>query len=445
MSRPDEAPPAHTRADPNEEASDPRAARGYDAALLHAFLLEVGRGLSLAGTAVSETQERLSRIAAANGATEARVVAFPTVLMISLGPAEQTTVEAIPQRTGALRLDQISVLYKIVKDAERGTLPLDKGLERVRGIRAMRPRHGHGVEVLAYTLRTIGICLILQPTLLDVTVAAGLGALIGTVVLATENRQSVSVLVPIFSAALVAWLTFVAVQHGAADPGLRTMIAPLVMFLPGAALTTATVELASGEMIAGASRLVFGGLQMLLLAFGIIAGVSLAGLPSHAVPHDVAVNLLGWWAPWLGVVVFGLATGLSAPRDALGWLLLVLLAAWLGQLVGSWLVNPNVSGFFGALAMTPLALAIARLRSGPPAQVTFLPAFWLLVPGAMGLIGVTEIVGNPANAGLEDLIKPVASIVAIALGVLCGTTIYRGLAAAPKQLSRFRLSGSRPA
>ena len=80
--------------------------------------------------------------------------------------------------------------------------------------------------------------------------------------------------------------------------------------------------------------------------------------------------------------------------------------------------------------MTPIALAVSRLPGGPQSQVTFLPAFWLLVPGAMGLIGVTEIVGNPATAGLENLIQPVASIVAIALGVLCGASAYRSLAAA---------------
>jgi hypothetical protein len=35
-----------------------------------------------------------------------------------------------------------------------------------------------------------------------------------------------------------------AVRHGIADPGPQTLVAPLVTFLPGAALTTATVELA---------------------------------------------------------------------------------------------------------------------------------------------------------------------------------------------------------
>ena len=144
------------------------------------------------------------------------------------------------------------------------------------------------------------------------------------------------------------------------------------------------------------------------------------------------VNLLGWWAPWLGVVVFGIAAAIyfSAPRGALPWLMLVLLAAWLGQLVGDRLVGADVSGFFGALVMTPIALAIARLPGGPPSQVTFLPAFWLLVPGAIGLIGVTEVVGDPADGRHRGpRRRRSASIVAIALGVLVGASLFRGLSA----------------
>ena len=120
--------------------------------------------------------------------------------------------------------------------------------------------------------------------------------------------------------------------------------------------------------------------------------------------------------------------------------MVVLLAAWIGQVVGDWLVGPDVSGFFGALTMTPVALAIARLPGGPPSQVTFLPAFWLLVPGALGLMGVTAVVGDPATASLEDLVKPVGSIVSIALGVLGGVSVYRGLASAPQRLRFGRSS-----
>jgi uncharacterized membrane protein YjjP (DUF1212 family) len=364
---------------------------------------------------------------------------LPTAVMIAFGQGGWATIESTPQQVTALRLDQISALYELVHEAERGEVDPADGLRRLEAIRTMRPRHGRVMTVLGYTVMTVGLCLVLEPSARDVLASAAFGALVGAIILATRDRPALTALAPVISATIVSALAFEAVKRGAADPGLRALIAPLVTFLPGAALTTATVELASGEMVAGASRLVFGSVQLLLLAFGIVAGAELVGLPSSEVLSDDGVDLLGSWAPWLGVVVFACAVSVyfSAPRGALRWLLVVVLAAWIGQLAGERLFGGEVSGFFGALVMTPVALVVARLPGGPPSQVTFLPAFWLLVPGALGLIDVTEVVGNPAEAGIEDLVAPIGSIVAIALGVLCGVTVFRGLAAAPKQLRRI--------
>lgn len=392
---------------------------------LYAFVLEAGRALSLAGAAVGETQDRMTRIAEAGGAGGVRVIALPTALVISLDPAGPASIESIPQLTGALRLDQISVVYEVVRRAERGALDPAEGLRLLRAVRTMPPRHGRVVIVLGHVVMTVGLCLLLRPAPGDLAVAACLGALVGGLRLATRG----AVLIPVVAATVVSALTFTAVKYGIADPGLRTLIAPLVAFLPGGVLTTATIELASGEMVAGASRLVFGGLQLLLLTAGIVGGAALAGLPGADVLHDNPGNLLGWWAPWLGVLLFGVAAAFyfSAPRGALPWLMAVLFTAWLGQLAGEWLLGTNGSGFVGALVMTPVAIVVSRLPGGPPAQVTFLPAFWLLAPGAVGLIGVAESFADPAGSGMANLVPPLASILAIALGVLCGASIYNGL------------------
>lgn len=422
-------------------AGDERTARTVtEGRELQAFVLELGRSLSYCRAPVNEIQERLTAVAAANGVPGARVIALPTALIVSMGRAEPALIEEIPQVYGMWQLDQVSALYALIDRSERGEISPASGLTALDEIGAMPPRNGRIASVLTYAVLTAALCLILQPTPRDTLVATMLGLIVGTLLLVARGRPTLTILVPIVSATLVSALTFTAVKHGAADPGLRTLIAPLVIFLPGTLLTTATVELASGEMVAGSSRLVFGTVQLLLLGFGIVAGAELVGLPRETAINDVPVNQFGWWASWIGVLLFGIAVSsfLSAPRGALKWLLLVLFVAWTGQVLGNELFGGVVSGFVGALAATPLALAIAKVPGGPPSQVTFLPAFWLLVPGALGLLGVTTVLANPAAAGLEDLIGPLGSIIAIALGVLCGVTLFRSVVTAPEGLRRRR-------
>jgi len=63
-----------------------------------------------------------------------------------------------------------------------------------------------------------------------------------------------------------------------------------------------------------------------------------------------------------------------------------------------------------------VVLAIDRRPSGPRAMVLFLPGFYLLVPGASGLIDVTESVAPTFSTG--SLLNTMLIVVAIALGVL---------------------------
>ncbi len=52
-------------------------------------------------------------------------------------------------------------------------------------------------------------------------------------------------------------------------------------------------------------------------------------------------------------------------------------------------------------------------------------AFWLLVPGAAGLIGVTAIVGTNSRLAPADFTATMVTVLAIALGVLIGTAAVR--------------------
>jgi uncharacterized membrane protein YjjB (DUF3815 family) len=244
---------------------------------------------------------------------------------------------------------------------------------------------------------------------------------------------------PFVAAFAAAGLTALVVDQDLADPGLRAIIAALVVFIPGVALTTAFLELTEGQMISGSSRLVWSGTQLGLLAFGIVAGIGAVGVPAEQA-FASADPVLGSWAPWLGVLVFaiGVTIAHSAPPGAFASLLVVLYAAWTGQVLGNALFGGYVSGFVGALVMTLVAYQLARLPTTMPVYAMFLPGFWLLVPGALGLIGLTTILATPETASSADIVAVVGSIAAVALGVLCGVELHLWLSGAERRLRRIR-------
>src|SRR5262249_14307474 len=137
-------------------------------------------------------------------------------------------------------------------------------------------------------------------------------------------------------------------------------------------------------------------------------------------------EVLGAWAPWLGALLFGsgLVLHYSAPLKSLPWILVVLLVAMVGQVAGNAAFGGYMSGFLAATMITPMAYLVQCRLGGPPAMITFQPALWLLVPGAIGLIGLAELAGENHMAGLQDFVTTLFTIVAIAVGCLIGSWIY---------------------
>ena len=184
------------------------------------------------------------------------------------------------------------------------------------------------------------------------------------------------------------------------------------------------IELVTGQMISGAGRLAAGAAQLVLLGLGILAAAALVGVPAIEVAD--APRPLGPAGPWIAVAVFGLGIVMNqcARPTSLGWILLVLYVAYGAKVLGGLAFGGVLSAFVGAAAMTPAAALVAKQRTGPPMIVSFTPAFWLLVPGALGLVGVAALLHGD-DSGMSIVTSTVETLVAIALGVLVGRALSR--------------------
>ena len=386
------------------------------------MLRRLGGAMCDGGDAADYIAEHLDTIATAYDASGVSFFVLPTGVFVRVDLGDSTRADFAPATGSPLRLDQIGALYTLVHRAERRQLRPAEVLEELDELLVSRPRFAAPWRVLGLVALTVGLGLVIDSSAKPLPAYVVLALVVAAVDALAERVGSLRVALPVAVAFFVSFVSYeVAGPWFDADPA-TVIIPPLVTYLPGAALTIGTVELATGSIISGASRLMSGLVTLLLLAFGITAGAAAVG--EFDTPSGDAAQL-GWWAPWVGVAVFGVGHFVHspAPRRSLGWLLLILFVAFGAQVAGASAWGAVASGFTGALVVPPLARWVETRREGPPALVTFLPAFWLLVPGALGVAGVAEIVAAQGTASLDDFVDAIVTVVAVALGVLIGTTL----------------------
>ncbi|MGV0653999.1 threonine/serine exporter family protein [Mycolicibacterium thermoresistibile] len=386
------------------------------------FLARLGAAMGAANYPVTLIRQMLDRASAAYG-TSHEVVALPNSVQVT-GPAPGGTATAAAHQDAELRFDQMFPLARLVSAAMRGAVSPTDGNDRLDRILARPAPYPPWLTVLGYGVWSTGLGLVLEPSPLNLLGAAALGLIVGVLAVAGQRFGQLGPLVPVTAAFVVATVSIAVVEHLELDHvGLRALIPPLAMFLPGAAITLAVIELTARDIVSGSARLIAGFVQLAQLAFGILIAAQLLGEDESRLSAE-PLNKLGSWAPWLGVAVYALGVMLffAPPRSFLPWLLAVCYAAFTAQFLGDLALGSYASGFAGGLVLTGCALMLSRRPGAPPAITMILPGFWLLVPGSMGLIGFAELFGADGDSALGVTF---ISMISVALGLQAGLVLWQ--------------------
>lgn len=372
------------------------------------------------GQPVNEIEQELAEVGVSLGYADLQVGAGPTGLTLSLRSGDPAVFESM---TGSIRLDQTSEVRRIRAQLVSTDLTPGEAFAQLGTLRAKPPRYPAWLTQIAWILVAVGIGLILQPGWPNVAAVAVSAVAVISLMAVAKRVQVVATLLPTLAAFTVTVIVFVAANAGWIEGPMRTVLPPIAALLPGALIVTGMSELAAGHMMAGSSRLAYGTVQLGLFALGLIAATTVLNVPSEMM-MNVRVDTIGWWAAPLGLLLIGL--GISGMEGVewtmLGWVLLVLLMAFGAQSFGHALGSVVLGGFLGAVAASMGATLVELVRPQLARLVLFLPAFWLLVPGSLGLIGVTTLIADQ-GAIIETGLDVAGVIVAIALGLLVGSSL----------------------
>lgn len=409
-----------------------------DPAVLRTFLLGLAEGMTASQESVDRIRADVVQIARAYGLDDVDLVVLPTIAFVQTGRGDTARV-ALKSVQATFRFDQIAEMGRLLREAREAAISPGDGIRRLNEIGAMPPTRHWFMRTLGHAMLTAGLALLLAPSWQAAVVGFVLGALIGVAKLV--RSQTLTLVLPIVASFVCALIVFLLAPYVELGDPLRVLIAPLATFLPGALLTTGVRELAAGQMVAGTSRLGAGLVQLGLLAFGILTAGTVVGVGNEDyLPLDASTTL-PWWVAGIGLALYGLGNYLhfAAPGRSYGWVLLALAVAYGAQQLGALAFGSAVSGLIGALVVTPFVLWIEDLRrGGVPSQMIFLPAFWVLVPGASGVIGVTEG-AVAASAGIADFSAAFVTVMSISLGVLIGSALYRFMRRSAQELSEFHI------
>jgi uncharacterized membrane protein YjjP (DUF1212 family) len=380
------------------------------------FLATLGRELHRAGIATDAIEQTLGEVAASIG-LDVEVFALPTYITIAVGPTWQQHTVMMRLEPGRVSLRKIALLNEIYDALRSGRIDLEEATARVSQVDTRWPGMPAWLEVPALAFIAVGVTMILGGGTRELIVSATIGMCTGA--LSTISAKS-AVMARLFAvAASFAATLIVAAYTKLLGPTniYISIIAGIVVILPGYSLTLALHELANDFLVAGVARL--GRVLSVLLALGCGAFLGLAIVPwvistGSVQSHPVAAT---WWI----LASVGMAVGMSITLDArlrdFSWVFASSFVALLTAHVLGGTSAHAVSAFLAAFICGLVANTGARFLRVPQA-IMLVPALVVLVPGSLSYESVLFAFQHNIDSALIQAANTIVAAIQIVAGLL---------------------------
>ncbi len=346
------------------------------------FIATMARALHEAGVATDSLEQTMTVIAASID-VPLQIFALPTQITIAVGPRWNQKTVLMRLEPGSVNLRRISLLNAIYDDVRAGNIDYREASAAVANIDRQWPGLNVFWQIPALAFIAIAVGILLGAGARELAVAGCIGLATGIIAVIAIHNAVVARLFEVIAAFVGTLIVALFTKLFGPTNIYISIVAGVVVLLPGYSLTLALHELANNALVAGVARLGKVLSVLLALACGALLGFALLG-PKLLELGDVHTHAVAgrWWIVAAVLISIGLWIDLdSRPRDFV-W---VFAACFVALLISHALAGTpvhTVSAFASAFLCGIIANMGARFLRLPQA-VMLAPALLVLVPGSL--------------------------------------------------------------
>ncbi len=388
------------------------------------FILRLSKALHTYGVPAYELEQTINACADTLG-YGVQCLSTPTAITLTLladnGKVETYVIRVPPGEVNLNRLQQIS---EVAEQVMSGEITPPTGARLLQQISKAPPLYSPWVIVLAFTLVSASIARIFSGGPGELLTASIIGLVIGVLSILSKKWDFLRYLFPAI-ASCIATLTAFSINHfWLHDISLYvTLVAGLIILLPGLSLTIAMAELATENLVSGTARLFGAATVFIQLGFGSALGAQIGKLVFEPV-NNLSLPAVPTWSVWLAAVIASIALVplFSARLKDTFWFVLSGLTAFATVSYTSPIIGNSLGAFVGAICVGFLARFASQVFNLPGALI-LMPGFIILVPGSVGYKSILALVEKNILTGLETALDVVLIGISLVAGLLLSSLV----------------------
>jgi uncharacterized membrane protein YjjP (DUF1212 family) len=357
---------------------------------------------------------------------KANISVFPSLILLSfpgvdLNDPNQKEIHMLTVEPD-LDVDKLGRADELANGVGNEGAPLSLAYWRLKAIASSPPEFGKWWRLFGYALSaSMSSLMFFNGSLWDALFSFVLGLAVGILeYISTKSSLYASVLE--FTAALV--VSFLArifqVQFKSYELCFFAMaLSALVQLLPGLSLTLGVSEMVAKSHVTGTSRIMYALFSALQLGFGIAMGENLVLWAPKPVSAQCISPALPIWLKlvWFCGYTFASNVLLNARLDQWPGMAFASFVGYVCSEATSLKFSSTVSSVISAFAVGITGTAYSGFTGDLP-LVMVLSGILLLVPGGIGVQGVTAMLGDDVLSGMGFVFDMVIVGLSITLGLL---------------------------